>query len=101
VTTCPKCGADVPQKPGKGRPAVYCGVTCRKAAEYELRRLQRALEAAEDRLRANERRCAEIRLHGQSSYGGTLSRWEEAVTLDLAEVAGLEARLRVLLDAGG
>src|SRR5215203_4677035 len=46
TTFCLKCGSDVEQN-GVCRRKVYCGRSCRRAAEYELRRLQRALEAAE------------------------------------------------------
>ena len=49
--TCLKCGEPL-QQPATGRPAVYCSTGCRRAAEYELRRLQRHLEAVEGELRA-------------------------------------------------
>lgn len=44
-SSCVKCGADLPD-PGEkgGRPARYCGETCRRAAEFEIRRIQTELQ---------------------------------------------------------
>jgi hypothetical protein len=28
---CPRCGASVPQRPGRGRPRRWCSTACRKA----------------------------------------------------------------------
>jgi hypothetical protein len=50
-STCVKCGADVDQ-PATGRPRIYRGVGCRRAAEHEIRRLNRAIEATEVNIRA-------------------------------------------------
>lgn len=36
------------ERPENGRPPSYCSTSCRRAAEYELRRLQRRLQALED-----------------------------------------------------
>lgn len=36
------------ERPEVGRPPSYCSTSCRRAAEYELRRLQRRLQALED-----------------------------------------------------
>lgn len=49
--TCLKCRAPLPVRSGTGRPAVYCGETCRRLAEYEIRRLDRRLGRYEDELR--------------------------------------------------
>ncbi|MFI0377042.1 MAG: hypothetical protein ACH255_11905 [Candidatus Thiodiazotropha sp.] len=35
---------------GQGRPPAYCGKLCRRAAEYEIRRIQRRLTKLETRL---------------------------------------------------
>jgi hypothetical protein len=35
------------ERPETGRPPSYCSTSCRRAAEYELRRLQRRLERLE------------------------------------------------------
>ena len=75
---CLKCRT--PIKPvGVGRPPSYCSTGCRRAAEYELRRIQRHLERLEARRElpffTKETECA---------------------------IAELEARLRTLLeDADG
>ena len=49
--TCIKCGHEIPPHAGPGRPRRYCSTGCRRAMEYELRRLQRALENVEERQR--------------------------------------------------
>lgn len=82
---CRKCRADLPErKPGAGRPAVYCSAGCRRAAEYELRRLQHALEGVED----------QARRYRTGGYG----RPREAPEHIEAERLRLEERLRELLD---
>lgn len=47
-TACRECGERVTQA-RTGRPRVYCGSTCRRAAEYELRRLRALLSRAGQR----------------------------------------------------
>jgi hypothetical protein len=44
---CLKCGGEL-QPPDVGRPPSYCSPACRRAAEFELRRLQRRIERHED-----------------------------------------------------
>ena len=44
--TCLSCRKRLHQ-PATGRPRVYCGPECRRAAEYELRRIQSQLGQAE------------------------------------------------------
>jgi len=48
---CRKCGSELPTRTGRGRPAVYCSTGCRRATEYELRRVQKALEDIEEQAR--------------------------------------------------
>ena len=36
---CPVCSSAVEATSGPGRPRVYCGDTCRRAAEFRIRRL--------------------------------------------------------------
>lgn len=43
---CRKCGTPL-STPLTGRPPAYCSVGCRRAAEYERKRLQRHLEQLE------------------------------------------------------
>jgi hypothetical protein len=44
---CLKCGAPL-ERPDVGRPPAYCSPACRRAAEFELRRLQRRIERLEE-----------------------------------------------------
>ncbi len=82
TSTCRKCGAPVEQTGGRGRPRSYCSVGCRRAAEREIRRADRAIEQMEER-----------------------ARWARINNADRASVAKydaervhLEQRLRDLLD---
>lgn len=45
--TCKKCGRNL-AKPRTGRPPRWCSTGCRRAAEYEITRLQRRLERLEE-----------------------------------------------------
>ncbi|MFH0244438.1 hypothetical protein ACGRHY_18940 [Streptomyces sp. HK10] len=65
---------------------MYCSTGCRRAAEYELRRLQHALEAVEERARAYR--------------FGQFGRSKEPPAEVEEERLRLEARLRELLDDG-
>lgn len=82
AAVCRKCSAPVERGDGPGRPRVYCSVACRRSAEREIRRLDRQIEAAEDRLYW-------CRING--AHEPALSRHE-------AERVRLEVRLRELLD---
>ena len=48
-THCP-CGQPLEEKSGAGRPATYCSTSCRRAAEFEIRRLDKLLARLEDSL---------------------------------------------------
>jgi len=50
AAVCRKCSAPVARGDGPGRPRSYCSVACRRSAERELRRLDRQIEAVEDRV---------------------------------------------------
>ncbi|MGB5409333.1 MAG: hypothetical protein WBN08_20625 [Thiogranum sp.] len=51
--TCRKCGNAL-QQPATGRPPTYCSKACRRAAEYEITRINRHLEKLEsERIRLN------------------------------------------------
>ncbi|MEV6912815.1 hypothetical protein [Amycolatopsis sp. NPDC051071] len=80
---CRKCGRTLADRAGPGRKPVYCSPGCRRAAEYELRRIQRALEALEDEHR-------DIRLNWPP--------FADRLPLLEAERDRLEIRLRELLD---
>lgn len=81
---CPRCGAEIAAK-GKGRPPVYCGPTCRRDAEYELRRVQSHLVYAE---RARLREVMET--VGNSYRQRYVDAWG-------VEITALQERLRALL----
>ncbi len=81
--SCRKCGRDLPES---GRPRSYCSVGCRRAAEFEVRRLQKALESTEGMIR-------------QCRFGWNCLT-EDDIPKYAAEVERLEARLREELDDG-
>ena len=82
--TCRKCRRALPVSAATGRPRRFCSTGCRRAAEYELRRLQRQLEEVEE-----QARWCRLGWHG---------RTESQASKYLAEQERLEARLRELLD---
>jgi hypothetical protein len=93
---CRKCGIKMPQKPNKTGPAPsYCSKKCRRAAEFELRRLHRAIERAEER-------CVHYQLQaaGLCACGGSREYGEQALAWWTGQVERLEARLRELLADG-
>jgi hypothetical protein len=84
-STCRKCGADLPARPpGAGRPREYCGTGCRRAAEYEIRRLNSAIEVMEKALR-------DCRVGWNFRGDHDVPRYRE-------ELERLETRMRNLLD---
>lgn len=87
--TCLICRSRL-QQPATGRPRVYCGPTCRRAAEYEIRRTQSLLLAAEK---------AELRYRGEWLTGPEwrASSAEKAAHYWDLEAAKLRERLRTLL----
>lgn len=50
MDTCVMCGRALTQ-PATGRPRRYCSTGCRRAADLEVRRLDRHLDQLEQRLR--------------------------------------------------
>lgn len=82
--SCRKCGRLVERAAGPGRPRDYCSTGCRRAREYELRRLQVGLEQVEEQLR-----WCRINRRGPSQ----LAKFDD-------ERKRLEERLRELLDDG-
>lgn len=89
VDSCIKCGRPI-QQAETGRPAIYCGPACRQAAAYELKRIQRRLEALEERR-------SDLR-HSRSTIRDWLGRTPKVALVDVeAEIATDEARLRLLL----
>jgi hypothetical protein len=85
------CGTEPDRKPGAGRPPRFCGSTCRRTREFEIRRALRQIERAEDR----EQACRfelEADPCPRDPEGAALRREWWA-----AEVERLESRLATLL----
>lgn len=82
---CAKCGRPVVSS-GVGRPRAYCSEGCRRAAEYELRRVERALEKVEAEL-------TWCRINSNPRTDPQVPKYE-------AERVRLESRLSELLTAG-
>ena len=88
---CVQCGEAIEQQ-RRGRPKAYCGPGCRGAAAYELKRLQRRLEALE--IRCADLRTQREREHYRDYVGRTTTEQLAAVEAQIEEA---ETRLRVLL----
>ena len=88
---CAICGANLPERSGAGRPRVYCSPSCRRTAEFEIRRLGLRLEGIDAVL-------SSIRIH-QERAEETLAfaSVAAAVAAYQAEHALLTARLRMLV----
>jgi hypothetical protein len=87
---CLKCGGPV-QKPTTGRPPTYCSPGCRRAAEYEVRRINRLLQNLEER-------ASRLRHEPDIGIRDWLGRTRtEALAAVEAEIGDAEARLRALL----
>jgi hypothetical protein len=85
---CIKCGTALDDAPRPGRPARYCSKACRRAAEFEVRRLTAAIEALEQ-----DARRVRIGAHG------TPAARHERLGRITAETTAAEERLRALLAA--
>ncbi len=94
--TCVKCGAPIGRQAGPGRPPIYCGAACRASAAYEIRRIQRRLEALE----------TFIGVLGRPEVNTWAGAWvikrrererEKKVEAVKGEIAEAEERLRLLL----
>jgi ribosomal protein L40E len=81
---CRKCGADLPEAAGPGRPRAYCSTGCRRAAEYEAKRINKAIEEVEEQVRW----CR----------FGWYSRTKRDIPKYQEELWRLEARLRAILN---
>ncbi|MEC4747959.1 hypothetical protein [Methylomicrobium sp. Wu6] len=88
---CIKCGRDFTTTATTGRPPSYCSTACRRAAEMEITRINRRLEALEDELITYKKWGK-----GRDSAGRT---GPELLELQQGIIAETEARLRELLDA--
>lgn len=84
---CIKCGSPIVDTKATGRPAVYCGTACRRAAEHEVRRINSLLE----------------KLEQQASYArlGYAAPSPAHIKRLAAEIELQETRLRELLSHDG
>ena len=94
MTTCIKCDRQLHPQEGPGRPRRWCSVGCRRAAEYELRRLVRRLDDVEGQLPAWRRACD----RGLHPHGGSLVHARQVLDDLEADRVELEDRMRLLLD---
>ena len=86
TSTCVKCNRPL-QRQATGRPASYCSTACRRAAEFEVRRLAAAIERLEGE-------ASHVRLYGRRSCFWISGDAREA------EIRRAEERLRELMAAG-
>lgn len=84
---CRKCAREFERPNSAGRAPAYCSTGCRRAMEYETRRLQAALAEIEDQLRW-------CRLGWNGRRGSDTPKYD-------VERLRLEERLRELLDEPG
>jgi hypothetical protein len=94
--TCLKCGAELERAAGPGRPPSYCGATCKRLVEYEIRRLDRRLADYEFQLREEQ-----ADRNDPAAWIDNLGRTRTQRINDLRKwVAADEARLRELIGGG-
>jgi hypothetical protein len=87
---CRQCGETISRRAKAGRPPVYCSTACRRAAGFEVRRLN-------DHVERLERELSEwIMLAPDTAtvYGCTVAERREVLS---AEITRQQARLRDLL----
>ena len=91
--SCIKCGTPLSYA-GTGRKPRYCAQSCRRAAEYELRRVQRHLFNLEAQRTTYQRRQQVVK------EARIKRRIQEDIDALTAAIDRQEARLRALLGAG-
>lgn len=94
---CVKCGETLPERTGPGYPRSYCSQACKRAAEFEVRRINRHLERLESS-RSDARTTAEHHPDMTTIGMVTVTQRVEAIS---AEIARTETRLHELLEARG
>ena len=93
---CVKCGSDL-KVPKTGRRPRYCGSGCRRAAEYELRRLQTAIENEENLERSYRQDIEGAAAVGVGPSGARRMPYlKKRQAWHAAEIARLEARMQEL-----
>jgi len=92
--TCARCATPLTAS-STGRPPSYCSTRCRRAAEYELRRLQRRLETAE-----RERDRWHRAVHHPAAFGHNADYARRHLAAFTDEAERLSARLVQLVGDG-
>jgi hypothetical protein len=86
---CRKCRISEVEQSAKGRPKEYCSTACRRAAEFEIRRLDRRLGKLEDR-------DSELRDPSQAWLTQPAQR-KKNLAFVTAEIESVRGRMHVLL----
>ena len=94
--TCSMCGVAVEQRPGRGRPRLYCGPLCRYQGGYELRRIGRRLQALETRVSWLRHTPVAAYLNAYQRRHAEKRRAAEVAAVE-REIAQAESRLRGLI----
>jgi len=97
LTTCAKCGGEL-SRPATGRPPRYCSVGCRRATEFELRRLQGRLDAADEEVRAWAHEASVAPARGSPPFVRSRATCERSLAYREGQRDKLEVRMRDLLD---
>lgn len=92
LMTCARCRATFEREPGPGRPPAYCGVTCRRLAEYEIRRLDRRIAVYELEQRG-------LKYDGPADFDHDEQERQKRMRALRKWIADDEARLRDLVAA--
>lgn len=90
--TCARCRATFEREPGPGRLPAYCGLVCRRLAEYEIRRLDRRIAGYEIELRG-------LKYDGPDDYQDEERERLKRMRALRKWIADDEARLRDLVAA--
>ena len=88
---CPECGSPMPAAKTTGRPPTYCTPTCRRAAEFALRRAQILLTRAQ---RAEQDAALAVAVGGSyraADDGDRLAFWRSEVKRLRDEIRSLIA----------
>jgi hypothetical protein len=97
-STCAECDEPLPERASTGRQAIYCSQSCKRLAEFRVRRLTRRLEVVETRL-SDAHIVATSRTHLASEHPGLAAFDQREIDALSGEVAELEQRLRTLIEA--
>ena len=94
---CRYCSRDL-HEARNGRPRDYCSVGCRRAAEYEIRRISRRLEELEGLAHRLELWTAEYALPNAGIHDWQRQKHASQVQTVSLQIARARERMRELLD---